>query len=204
MIVQPMRYRTILLFGAPGSGKGTQGKILGTIPGYHHCSCGEVFRRLQPETELGRTFLEYSSQGRLVPDEFTVRLWRENIQAETQANLFNPLNHLLVLDGIPRNRRQAEILQETLEVLILLNLTCPDNRKLIDRMQRRALKENRLDDANLEVIQRRFQIYEQETRDLLEFYTPNLVQVIDATQSPVQVLRTILNILAHLDHQPQP
>jgi adenylate kinase len=199
-----MRYRTILLFGAPGSGKGTQGKILGTIPGYYHCSCGEVFRRLRPETDLGRTFLDYSSQGRLVPDEFTVRLWRENIQAETQAGLFDPSNHLLVLDGLPRNRPQAEILHETLDVLAILNLTCPDNRRLIARMQRRALKENRLDDANLEVIQRRFQVYEQETRDLLSCYPPHLVHLIDATQPPVQVLRYILEILCQLDYQPQP
>jgi len=199
-----MRYRTVLLFGAPGSGKGTQGKILGTIPGYHHCSCGEVFRRLSPETDLGRTFLEYSSQGRLVPDEFTVRLWRENIQAETQASLFNPLNHVLVLDGIPRNRRQADILEETLDVLAVLHLTCPDNRKLIDRMQRRALKENRLDDANLEVIRRRFQVYERETEDLLSCYSESLVHSIDAMQRPVQVLRAILEHLSKLDYQPQP
>ncbi len=197
-----MRYRTVLLFGAPGSGKGTQGKILGTIPGYHHCSCGEVFRRLSPETDLGRTFLEYSSQGRLVPDEFTIRLWRENIQAETQASSFNPVNHILVLDGIPRTRHQAEILEETLDVLAVLNLTCPDNRKLIDRMQRRALKENRLDDANLEVIQRRFKVYEQETKDLLSYYSESLVHSIDAMQRPVQVLRAILERLSKLEYQP--
>jgi adenylate kinase len=199
-----MRYRTILLFGAPGSGKGTQGKILGTIPGYHHCSCGEVFRRLRPETELGRTFLDYSSKVQLVPDEFTVRLWRENILAETQSSLFNPQNHLLVLDGLPRNRHQAEILHETLEVLAILNLTCPENRRLIERVQRRALKENRLDDANLEVIQQRFRVYEQETKDLLGCYAPDIVHPIDATQPPVRVLRDILEILCRLDYQPQP
>jgi adenylate kinase len=199
-----MRYRTILLFGAPGSGKGTQGKILGTIPGYYHCSCGEVFRRLRPETELGRTFLNYSSQGQLVPDEFTVRLWRENILVETQSGSFDPARDLLVLDGLPRNRHQAEILHQTLEVIAILTLTCPDNRKLVERVQRRALKENRLDDANLEVIQRRFLIYERETKDLLACYAPQLVHPIDATQTPVKVLRDILEILCRLDHQPQP
>jgi adenylate kinase len=199
-----MRYRTILPFGAPGSGKGTQGKILGTIPAYHHCSCGEVFRRLRPETELGRTFIDYSSQGQLVPDEITVRLWRENIQVETQAGVFSPQNHLLVLDGLPRNRRQAEMLHETLDVLAILNLTCPDLGRLFKRVQRRALKENRLDDANLEVIKRRFQVYEQETKDLLSCYQPDLGHLIDATQSPVKVLRDILEILCQLDYQPQP
>jgi adenylate kinase len=71
-------------------------------------------------------------------------------------------------------------------------------------VQRRALKENRLDDANLEVIQQRFQVYEQETKDLLGCYAPQLIHPIDATQPPVQVLRGILEILCRLDYQPQP
>ena len=53
-----MKLRTILLFGAPGSGKGTQGKILGTIPGYYHCACGDVFRNLNADSRLGHVFLE--------------------------------------------------------------------------------------------------------------------------------------------------
>jgi adenylate kinase len=199
-----MRYSTILLFGAPGSGKGTQGKILGTIPGYYHCSCGDVFRRLRPETEIGHTFLEYSSQGKLVPDEFTVRLWHDNIHAETQAGVFNPHRDFLILDGLPRNRHQAEILSTTLNVLIVFNLTCADHSKLIQRMQRRALKENRLDDANVEVIRRRFQTYETETLEALQLYPPHLVKTIDATQSPVRVLADILNGLSTLTLQPQP
>ena len=85
-----MKLRTILLFGAPGSGKGTQGKILGTIPGYYHCACGDVFRNLNADSRLGRTFLDYSSRGELVPDEATVDLWRNNIQANTMLGRFNP------------------------------------------------------------------------------------------------------------------
>jgi adenylate kinase len=199
-----MRYSTILLFGAPGSGKGTQGKIIGTIPGYYHCSCGDVFRRLRPETELGRTFLQYSSQGKLVPDEFTVRLWGENIRADTQSGQFRPEQDLLVLDGLPRNRRQAEILTETLDVLVLLNLTCADDAKLIARLQRRALKDNRLDDANLDVIRRRFETYQRETSEVLEFYPKTLIHTIDATQSPIRVLRDTIQVLCTLQRQPQP
>jgi len=71
-----MKYRTILMFGAPGSGKGTHGKILGSIPGFVHCSCGEVFRSLSPETPLGKIFVEHSSRGNLVPDEPTIKLWK--------------------------------------------------------------------------------------------------------------------------------
>jgi adenylate kinase len=197
-----MRYNTILLFGAPGSGKGTQGKILGTIPGYYHCSCGDVFRRLRPETDLGRVFLQYSSQGKLVPDEFTVQLWGETIYADTQSGRFRPEHDLLVLDGLPRNRHQAEILSKTLDVLLLLNLTCADNTKLVARLHRRALKENRLDDANLEVIQRRFDTYQRETNGVLEFYPPELIRTIDATQSPLEVLADIIPVLSTLKRQP--
>ena len=76
-----MKFRTILLFGAPGAGKGTQGKILGSIPNFFHMACGEVFRNLSIDSPLGRTFVQYSSQGQLVPDEYTIRLWNDNIQA---------------------------------------------------------------------------------------------------------------------------
>ena len=71
-----MRFKTLLLFGAPGSGKGTQGSILGSIPGYVHVACGDVFRNLRVGSPLGKVFLEYSSRGALVPDDFTVQLWR--------------------------------------------------------------------------------------------------------------------------------
>jgi adenylate kinase len=194
----PTKYRTILLFGAPGSGKGTQGKILGTIPGFYHCSCGEVFRNLRVDSPIGRVFLDYSSRGQLVPDEPTVQLWRENIRAMTQAGHFNPETDILVLDGIPRNPHQAEMLADTLDVIAIFKLTCADNSKLIERLQRRALRENRLDDANLEVIRQRLETYERETRPVLEFYPRDILHNIDATQSPVNVLRDILRVIAKL------
>ncbi|NBS88301.1 MAG: hypothetical protein EBS60_09545, partial [Verrucomicrobia bacterium] len=74
-----MRWRAILLFGAPGSGKGTQGKVLGTIPAFCHISCGDVFRGMDLRTQVGQAFLKYSSAGKLVPDEVTVDLWRQHM-----------------------------------------------------------------------------------------------------------------------------
>ena len=71
------KYRTILLFGAPGSGKGTQGKILGSVPNFFHCACGDVFRSLKADSAIGQVFIEYSSRGELVPDGPTIDLWRE-------------------------------------------------------------------------------------------------------------------------------
>ena len=191
-----MKYRSILLFGAPGSGKGTQGKTLGTLPGYFHVACGDVFRGLKLDTELGRTFVEYSSRGALVPDEFTVRLWREHIDSNMGARRFRPERDTLVLDGIPRNLTQAEILQDTLDVRVVFNLACPDRAALIDRLQKRALHENRIDDANLDVIRTRLDTYDRESTPVLDFYGPRLVREIDATQSPAEVLRDIMTLVA--------
>ncbi len=191
-----MKYRTILLFGAPGAGKGTQGKILGTIPNFFHFACGDAFRNLTIENELGRTFIDYSSKGQLVPDEYTIRLWRNSIEGSKQTGRFNPERDTLVLDGIPRSPSQAELLSDAIDVRAVFNLTCPDLNKLVERLQRRALRENRLDDANLEIIRQRLETYERETKPVLDHYGSNLVHMIDSTQSPVNVLCEILNIIA--------
>jgi adenylate kinase len=196
------KYRTVLLFGAPGSGKGTQGKILGTIPGLFHFACGDAFRNLRITDPLGRLFIEYSSKGELVPDEPTIDLWRRNIEASTINHSFDPKHDMLVLDGIPRNVPQARILQGTLDVKAVFHLTCPDMTKMVDRLQRRALRENRLDDANLDIIRQRLETYQRETKPVLDFYGPKIVHPIDSSQTPLNVLRNILDILANL--QPGP
>ena len=190
-----MKYRTVLLFGAPGSGKGTQGRILGAIPEFFHFACGDAFRNLRIDDPLGRVFVDYSSRGQLVPDQHVIDLWRRNIQASTVDGQFNPERDTLVLDGIPRNVKQAEMLSTVLDVRALVHLTCADQNKMIERLQRRALRENRLDDANLEVIKERLVTYESETKPVLDYYGPQLVRNIDSTQPPVFVLRDIIGVL---------
>lgn len=193
-----MKYRTVLLFGAPGAGKGTQGKILGTVPNFFHCACGDVFRNLRIDSELGRIFLQHSSRGELVPDEATVRLWRQSIAGSMSQGHFHPDKDTLVLDGIPRNPNQAELLTQDLDVRAVFYLTCSDFDKLVERLQRRALRENRLDDANLVVIRNRLETYEKETKPVLDFYGKNLVHTIDSTQSQIKVLQDILKIITEL------
>ncbi|HEY0551164.1 MAG TPA: nucleoside monophosphate kinase [Verrucomicrobiae bacterium] len=194
-----MKYRTVLLFGAPGSGKGTQGKILGTIPGLFHFACGDAFRNLRITDPLGKLFIEYSSKGQLVPDEPTIDLWRRNIEGSTLNHNFDPNHDVLILDGIPRNPRQAEILRDTLDVRAVFHLTCTDMTKMVERLQRRALRENRLDDANLDIIRQRLETYERETRPVLDFYGPKIVHHVDSTQTPLNVLRSILDKISQLD-----
>lgn len=189
------RYQTVLLFGAPGAGKGTQGKILGQIPGFYHLSCGDVFRSLDIHSELGRIFREHSTRGDLVPDEVTVKMWAQNIHAQTVLAIYKPHDDLLVLDGIPRNRHQAELMEEHIEVLEVIHLVCRDREAMVERLQRRALKENRADDAKREVIERRWQVYEDETYPVLDYYPDEIIKEVDAIGSPGSVLQHILEVV---------
>jgi adenylate kinase len=191
-----MRYKTVLLFGAPGSGKGTQGKILAAIPGFYHSACGDVFRTLDLQSEMGRIFWQHSSRGELVPDEFTVKLWKNYIHGMEMINQFHPETELLVLDGIPRNKHQAELLDEAIDVVKVIYLVCADMKKMIERLRRRALKENRFDDANDQVIQHRLEVYERDTKPVLDHYPADKVAKIDATMNQLAVLSEIIKVLA--------
>lgn len=188
----------ILFLGAPGAGKGTQGKILGTVPRFYHYSSGDVFRQLDTRTELGRQFVEYSKQGELVPNELTISLWVSYMNDLVSMHQYKPDIDILVLDGIPRNVEQAEILAKHVQIHQVFHLSCPDRDELARRMRKRALKEQRLDDASEETIQRRIKTYEEETKPILEYYGDDLRCDIDATQTPAKVLYDILDRLQTL------
>jgi len=189
------RYRTLLLFGAPGCGKGTQGRIIGSIPRFHFFSCGDAFRSLDTRSPIGQKFVHYSSRGELVPDELTVELWRTQIDKQIASDVFKPDIDLLILDGIPRNVEQAKIMEDALEIHGVLHLSCPDRDELARRIRKRALKENRMDDANEQTIQHRFDTYMEESKPILEHYGPELVHMIDASQPPVKVLTDALQTI---------
>jgi adenylate kinase len=171
------RYICYLLIGSPGAGKGTQGKILGTIPRFFHCACGDVFRALDLRTPLGRQFAEFSGKGLLVPDELTIELWQTTIDAQVYGKAFQPDIDALILDGIPRNSRQAQLMEGLIEVRHAFHLFCRDREKLIQRLGNRPLHDNRIDDANDAVIRRRLETYESETAPVLEFYRDKLTTI---------------------------
>jgi len=190
-----MKYKAILLFGAPGSGKGTQGKVIGNILGFMHTSTGDLFRSLDKNSEMGKVFVQYSSKGQLVPDEFTVNLWLDAMKKLTEAGKLNPASDILVMDGIPRSVKQAELLKDHVEVLKILSLDVSDMDKMVERLKKRALKEGRMDDADEKVIRNRFAVYEKETTPVLNCYSPSLVARVDALMSPIRVLEAIIKIL---------
>jgi adenylate kinase len=166
------KYRTYLIFGAPGSGKGTQGRTLGTLPCFFH---------------------EYSSKGQLVPDEITVELWRVRIQDFVSSHQFKPDLDYLLLNGIPRSIRQAELMDPFIDVQKIFHLSCPHRGKLVERLKKRAIRDNRFDDANEEVIRKRLDTYRRESKPLLDYYGDGLTVEIDATRPPVVVLDTVVS-----------
>lgn len=189
---EPKRYRSILLFGPPGSGKGTQGKILGSVPGFFHLSVGDVFRSIDIGSRAGQQIYKYTSNGQLVPDELTVQIWRNTLDAYVALSTYKPREDLLVLDGIPRNVPQTKLVKDHIDILQVINLSCDEEEDMILRMRRRAIRENRADDANEEVIRKRFDVFRNISKPVLECYPEEIISTVEAKGSPAEVLRKIL------------
>jgi len=191
--------QAVLLFGAPGVGKGTQGKALGCVPGFVHFSMGDAFRSLSPTSVLGRKVAEYTTRGELVPDETTVQLFHSRVNELDSEGCYRPRRDLLVLDGVPRSVRQVELLNDRVDVLCVVHLAVASDeaeRELIGRLRKRALDQNRADDAREDVIRRRFEVYRAETAPVLEKFAPAVVHTIDPLGTPAEVLTRVLTAVA--------
>ena len=187
------RYPSILLFGSPGVGKGTQGQILGSVPGFFHLATGDMFRSLDKESEIGMEFIRYSSQGLLVPDSLTVRLWRQHVEQLIRRELYDPSKDVLLLDGIPRSEPQAEAMRDHIDPFMVIHLVCENLDEMVRRMKKRASEQGRPDDANESVIRKRFEVFEEQTAPVLACYDESIVANIDALGTPAEVLQRVLN-----------
>ena len=190
------RYKTVLLFGGPGAGKGTQGAMLAKIPGFHHMSTGDMFRTLDKSSELGQEIVGYMSRGELVPDELTIKLWQENVHARVVVGLYKPARDVLLLDGVPRSVQQAELLAPHVDVAAIVHFTVEDKAAMFERLKQRAEQQGRIDDAKDDVVRRRWDVYEQETRPVLEHYPADLVRSVEAAKPPVEVFASVLAAVA--------
>ncbi len=189
------KYKAILLFGYPGCGKGTQGVTLAGMPNLYHLAMGDIFRGLDKQSATGKEFLSYSTKGLLVPDELTVRVWREHVEAKVAAGEIRPDYHVLILDGIPRTPSQVKHLSPLVDVLRVIHLKMDEQAKLVQRLKGRAAKSNRPDDAKESVILNRIKVYEDETLPVLRCYDDSLLANINADQPPLAVLRDICDAL---------
>jgi adenylate kinase len=156
-----------LILGPQGAGKGTQAKRIADEYGLAHIATGDMFRKaIAAGSELGKRVEPILASGELVPDALTVAVLSERLNQSDAADGF-------VLDGFPRNLDQAEALDEMMRETgrtfnAVLSLQVPDE-VARERMLKRAREENRPDDTP-EVIERRLQIYHEQTEPLLEHY----------------------------------
>ena len=191
-------FRSVLIFGPPGSGKGTQGKFLSSAGNHFHLSSGDIFRGLSPESSAGKLFHKYASRGHLLPDEITVKIWHHFVHGLISTNRYFPAEQLLLLDGIPRTKSQAEHLDTFLNVEKVILLESKDPEVFIQRLLRRGMIELRADDKDRDILKTRMEVYEKETKEVLEHYPNNLIGRFDADQKPLEVLRDILVDLSDL------
>lgn len=158
----------IVIFGAPGSGKGTQSAKLIDRYGLYHISTGELLRdHIKRDTELGRIANEYISKGQLIPDDLMIRILDDTLEREAKGKAG------VVFDGFPRTIPQAEALKELLrkrgtDLHAVVGLEVPED-ELVQRMIQRGKQTGRADD-NPDTIKNRLKVYHDQTHPLREYY----------------------------------
>jgi len=185
-------FHSILIFGPPGSGKGTLGKFLSSAGNHFHLSSGDIFRGLSLESPAGKLYHNYAGKGLLLPDEITIQIWHHFVHGLIATNRYFPEQQLLLLDGIPRTIRQADLLQKYIRIERIIVLEIEDIEKLIQRIQRRALIEKRTDDMDSRVLRTRWEVYQRDTIQLLKHYPDKIISRFNADQKPLEVLRDVL------------
>ena len=160
--------KNFVLFGKPGSGKGTQAEHLSEKYKLYHISTGDLFRKnISQNTNLGLLAQSFMDKGELVPDEVTIKMLENEIKENPQSKGF-------LFDGFPRTIAQAESLDKFLKSIDMqINATIAldvDEEELISRIIDRGKTSNRSDDQDIEKIQNRFNEYNMKTSTLSKYY----------------------------------
>ena len=160
--------KNIVIFGAPGSGKGTQSEKMIEKYGFEHISTGDVLRdQIKKGTELGNTAKRFIDNGQLIPDELMI-----DILASVYDS-FGKEHKGVIFDGFPRTIPQAEALKKMLaerghKVAAMVELDVPED-ELMKRLVKRGQESGRSDD-NAETIQKRLTVYHNQTAPLIDWY----------------------------------
>lgn len=158
----------IVLFGAPGAGKGTQAVLLAEKYELAHFSTGDILRReIAAGSELGKQAQGFTDKGEFVPDELVIDIIRSQIAQHVDAKGF-------IFDGFPRTTAQAEALDQLMaenemEISSMIALDV-ENEELMNRLTKRGAISGRADDQSIDVIRNRINVYHQKTMPLIDYY----------------------------------
>ena len=184
----------LILFGKPGSGKGTQAEFVKNKYGLVHISTGDVFRyNISKQTELGLLAKSYMEKGDLVPDNVTIKMLEAEVNKSRNANGF-------IFDGFPRTTHQAEILDDFLkkkELSITMTIALEvDEAILIERLINRGKESGRIDDQDKSKIKNRFDEYNNKTSQLIKYYKhQNKFYSVEGTGEIEQITQRIYNLI---------
>lgn len=189
--------KNIVIFGAPGSGKGTQSDLLIEKYGLGHISTGDVLRQeISKGTQLGKTAQQFIDNGQLIPDELMV-----DILAGVYDS-FGPSHVGVIFDGFPRTIPQAEALKKMLserghEVAAMIELDVPED-ELMQRLIKRGKESGRADD-NEETIKKRLVVYHSQTQPLIDWYKrEGLHHHINGSGTLERIFGDIAEVVDHL------
>ena len=183
--------KNIVIFGAPGSGKGTQSDLMIKKYGFGHISTGDVLRNeIKNETELGKTAKQYIDKGQLIPDELMVSI------LASVYDSFGKEHKGVIFDGFPRTIPQAEALKNMLNEA-MIELDVPED-ELMTRLIKRGQESGRSDD-NEETIKKRLDVYHNQTAPLIEWYSKeNLHYHINGLGELDRIFSDICNVIDNL------
>lgn len=190
----------LVIFGGPGSGKGTQSLKIKDKYGLYHISTGEVLRdHMARGTEIGHIANQYISQGQLIPDDLIIHIVEDILDSKPEETANG-----VIFDGFPRTIAQAKALDETLDfrgrkIDAVIGLEVDDD-ELVDRMLLRGQQTGRADD-NAETIKKRLAVYHNQTSPLKEYYIDEgKYQRIDGGKSIDEIFQQINYVLDNIKH----
>jgi adenylate kinase len=184
----------LILFGPPGCGKGTQAEKLVAHYNLYHISTGDMFRsEIQGKTELGLLAKSYTDRGELVPDEVTINMLKKRVED-------NPNVEGFIFDGFPRTVAQAQALDAMLaekeDDITALTMLVVEDEELVVRLQKRAISSGRADDADVEIIKNRIQIYKDSTLPVATYYqAKGKIQKIDGIGSIEEITQRLITAI---------
>jgi adenylate kinase len=191
----------ILFFGPPGCGKGTVGNAIRKLPGFIHCSSGDIIRSAMSKEGSRRDSWSAMANGALIDDGVLWELFDSFLSSLKNSEQAETPPPLVIVDGIPRCRSQVHELRKRMDVWGVLYLECLDAQVLMNRLLRRSAIESRADDASRVTLENRVRLFEEETLPLLDEYHPDIVHRINADQTPANVLSDVFPTLHNLQEE---